>query len=334
MNICRYAIGCAPPLFFFLTLASTVKGDGASAANALFDEGKRLMAAGKYAQACPKFVDSQKLDPGVGTMLNLAVCYEKNGQSASAWSQYRDAAAAARDLGQKDREKTARAGAARLEHKVFKVVIGVSPQPNGKEIVLQLDGTAVPQGLWGLPVPIDPGPHRLEATSRNKRPWSTSFEVVSSSTPPVMVPVLEAVPVEAAPVKVVTQPAPARVPEPQAEPPPRDGSGQRVAAIIAGGLGVAGLGVGCTFGLMAKPTYDKSAPYCEGDVCTSEGHYYRERARTQGNIATAAFVVGGAGLVTAAVLWITAPKRPASDSALVITPYIADGAGMSVRGIF
>jgi hypothetical protein len=113
------------------------------------------------------------------------------------------------------------------------------------------------------------------------------------------------------------------------------GCAPRVLAIIVGGLGVAGVGVGCTFGLMAKPTYDKSAPYCDGDVCTSEGHYYRERGRTQGNISTAAFVVGGAGLVTAAVLWITAPKRPASDGALVIAPYIADGSsGMSVRGIF
>ena len=56
------------------------------AAEALFEEGRRLVAAGSFVDACPKFADSQRLDPSPGTLLNLASCYEKLGRSATAWA--------------------------------------------------------------------------------------------------------------------------------------------------------------------------------------------------------------------------------------------------------
>ena len=72
----------------------------AAAAEHLFREGQRLMQEEDYAAACPKLADSHKLDPGVGTLLNLALCYRKAGKTASAWSTYQEAAALARKEGQ------------------------------------------------------------------------------------------------------------------------------------------------------------------------------------------------------------------------------------------
>jgi uncharacterized protein HemY len=79
------------------------QGDKATA-EALFAEGRRLMSSGNYATACQKFAASQKLDPALGTSLNLADCYDKSGRTASAWAESRDAAAAAHRVGSKDRE--------------------------------------------------------------------------------------------------------------------------------------------------------------------------------------------------------------------------------------
>src|SRR6185295_18781275 len=75
------------------------------AAEALFGEAKKLAAAGKYAEACPKFAESNRLDRGAGTMIHLGDCYEKNKQSASAWATYKEAASAAQAINRKDWEK-------------------------------------------------------------------------------------------------------------------------------------------------------------------------------------------------------------------------------------
>src|SRR5258706_2634131 len=63
-----------------------------AAAQTLFDDGRKLMAAGKFGEACPKLAESQTLDPGVGTPVNLADCYEPGGQTASAWTAFLEAA--------------------------------------------------------------------------------------------------------------------------------------------------------------------------------------------------------------------------------------------------
>src|SRR5258708_31530603 len=62
------------------------------AAQALFDAAKRLVHEGRFAEACPKLEESQKLDPAIGTHYALADCYEKAGRLATAWVAYLDVA--------------------------------------------------------------------------------------------------------------------------------------------------------------------------------------------------------------------------------------------------
>src|SRR5258708_29392092 len=98
------------PLVAGLTLAVAPAAHGQSpapagnkvAAEALFEDGRTLVAAGKFAEACPKFADSEKLDPSASTLLNLANCWEKVGRTATAWATYKEAASLANGLGRKD----------------------------------------------------------------------------------------------------------------------------------------------------------------------------------------------------------------------------------------
>src|SRR5262245_4366437 len=89
--------------------------DARAAAAALFEDGKRLMGENKYAEACPKLEESQRIDPGMGTLYNLSVCFEATGRTASAWVGFREVAQLAAASGQSEREKAARGKASALE---------------------------------------------------------------------------------------------------------------------------------------------------------------------------------------------------------------------------
>src|SRR5258707_11096102 len=133
-------------------------GDKATS-EALFGDGRRLMSQGNYAQACPKFEASLKLDPGVGAMLNLADCYEKNGQTASAWAEFREASSAARAAGSRDREELSRQRASALEPKLSRLTIVAGKQ----SAQVTRDGTPVDSAAFGTAMPVDPGKHVIEA---------------------------------------------------------------------------------------------------------------------------------------------------------------------------
>src|SRR5258707_389594 len=76
-------------------------------AQALFEEARALMNSHHVEEACLKFAESQRLDPASGTLLNLAVCHEKQGKTATAWSEYNDVVAAARRERNLERQRIA-----------------------------------------------------------------------------------------------------------------------------------------------------------------------------------------------------------------------------------
>lgn len=84
---------------------AAAEGPDVAGAEALFEQGRKLMAQGKVDEACPKFAESERLAPAAGTALNLATCYEKQGRTASAWGMYHEAISLSITSGQALREQ-------------------------------------------------------------------------------------------------------------------------------------------------------------------------------------------------------------------------------------
>jgi len=263
-------------------------------AQSLFDRGRDLLAAGDVAQACLLLAESQRLDPGGGTLLNLAVCHERQGKLATAWVEYHDALSVALRDGRGDRHSLAAQQITVLEPRLpYLLVTLPTDAPEGT--VVTVDGSPLSRLALGAPLPIDPGSHVVAATAPGYVPWTLQLSAVAeaqhaSVTVPAFVPLVSA-----------------------STAPPRDGPRWHTpAAAVAGGLGLVGVGVGAAFGVAAISDWSAAKPGCPNGKCTSAAYPSWTAAHSAGVVSTASFVAGGALLATGAVLWFTRPKAPAT----------------------
>lgn len=292
--------------------ATAQTASDSAAAQSLFDQARALMAKGQAAEACPKLEESQRLDPGTGTLLNLARCYELTNRLASAWSKYLEAASSAQAAGNVKREKEARKRADALVKKLAQIVIDVAPEAKttpGLEVTR--DGQNVGAAQWGLPIAADEGDHTISASAPGHESWETVAKVSGAgSTTTVTVPKLVA---RAAQPPPPTPRSALPVERPSDSEPPTKLGTQHILALVAGGVGVVGIGVGTVFGLKSKSKHDEAEKTCDGSECTDErGVTAGEDAYSAGNVSTVAMIVGAAALAGGAALWFTAPKTTES----------------------
>src|SRR5438067_1140228 len=122
------ALAVTTAILFFGARAGAQSTADKAAAEALFDQGRSAMQEGDFGKACGLLERSQHIDPGIGTLLYLAECYEKSGRTASAWATFREAADAADRARETGRSKMGRDRAARLEPLRSRLTIQVTPE--------------------------------------------------------------------------------------------------------------------------------------------------------------------------------------------------------------
>jgi tetratricopeptide (TPR) repeat protein len=164
-----------------------------AAARALFEDGRRLLKDGKYEQACRTLEAASKLYSSPGILLNLGDCYEKLGRTASAWTEFGEAAAVAARSRRSDQVSEAKRRQAAIEPKLTRLTIHVTTAVTGLEVTR--DQTDIASAAWGDAIPVDPGTHDVHAQAQGYEPWSTSIVVSTpGQTVTVEVPLLTASP--------------------------------------------------------------------------------------------------------------------------------------------
>jgi hypothetical protein len=308
-----------------LLVPSVARAGDPAAAESLFDDGKQLMAQDRYAEACPKFEESQKLDPGLGTQFHLADCWQHLGRMASAWALFRSVESQARVLGQAGRVRVAHDRATALEQALSKIV--VVPQAEAPGLEIRRDGIEIGRELWDWPVAVDAGPHVVTATAPNKQAWSTTVDVPPhGNVVTVEVPLLAdtegtAHKIEPTQGTAATAPMAASLASGQSgvtEPMPPDvaeknvvkdrGGVQRGVGWFLVGAGVAGLGAGAYFGTKWLEDRSSANTHCVNNVCDATGLSLRDDAHTEQRYATVFLAAGGGAILLGAVLAATAPS--------------------------
>lgn len=138
-----------------------------SAAEALFTSGKEAMSRSDLATACARFADSLKLDPAVGTGLNLAACEERSGRLAAALEHF----TAARAQLAKDDFRIAFTSEqiAKLSRRVAHLTLRL-PTPPAPETRVVRDGIEVAPAAFNVATIVDPGPHAVVVEARDRSP--------------------------------------------------------------------------------------------------------------------------------------------------------------------
>jgi hypothetical protein len=308
-------------------------------AEMLFDQGLASMRQGQYEQACAQLEQSQAVERGIGTMLYLAECYEKLGRTASAWAMFREAASAAGAESQPDRAKQGSARAARLEPLLSKLTIHVPAESRVPGLEVSRDGVAVPNAVYDLALPLDPGDHHVEARATGRVAWSIVVSLPANAAAlNVYVPEL-AIDPQAAQQKSVGVASQSELPAAPAAALTTQASSdvprwQRPVGLIVGGVGIVAVGAGLGLGAVAISKKNDADRACPSGKCTNMTQLNRNRslvdqARTPAALSTGLTIGGLALLAGGIVVYFTAPSEHATQLALLPT---ASGASLAFGG--
>lgn len=314
------AIGIAAP-----GARADVSAEDGAIAEALFREGRALLEDGKIDAACLKLEGSQKLDPKVGTLLNVAACHELQGRTASAWGEFLEAARLARVANVRDPKVLADVATKRAEALAPKLqrLAVERPETLPQDLELSLDGRVIPRGAWETPIPVDPGERVVTARAPGKLPWTTRVLIEKAPLTTVAVPTLEPL------APVVTPVTPPRTEE---EPPSPTTSAP---FLIGAGAFVVGSGVGAYFGLRAISEKKERDRECDALGCSEVGLAKQRDAHTSATVSTVAFAVGAAGGIFA-LYWALSPQTNRNARGVSATA-ACDGQGacaLVTRGSF
>ncbi len=266
----------------------------AAIANTLFEDGRKLMNEKNFAEACPRLERSYKLDPASGTLLNLAVCHEAIGRTASAWNEFKDSLALARRENRPQRVKFAQTHIDGLKDRICSLTVRQAGQESGLE--WKLDGMKVGTESLGLALPIDPGVHTIDAVAPGKKPWKTTVELRrDGETKSLEIPALVAMPVEVAPPPLLPPPHPIE-----------KSRGVSPWAFVTGGFALAGFGAMALGGIESLSNWNTRKAACgiggDPNACSQAGIDADSAARTWAIVADIGLGVGAAATVVTIVI--------------------------------
>jgi len=286
-------------------------------AEALFGRGLEDMLAGRYETGCPALEESLRLDPRPGTLFTLAECEGKRGRLATAVTRYEDYLSVYSRMTpdqqskQRGRGELAAERKAELAPQVPRLTLVVPPDAPS-DVTVKRGAVVLARPSLGIALPVDPGEHVIVTEAPGRAPVTTSFTIAAGEVKSITLEVGR--PLAGGGLDRGGEPAPRlSAAAPAERVAPGDGpGGRRVAAYVAGGVGVAGLALGSVAGGLALGQKGTVEDQCnpESLVCTQEGKDAVDTGQTLGLVSTIGFGVGLSGVVLAVILLATEGDSP------------------------
>ena len=163
----------------FLSALSPIARAENVSAEALFRAGRAAASRGDHNAACTHYRESYRLEPALGTLLNLAMCEEALGRFATAWQHYKDAS---RDLSAEDqRFSWTKERLAALEGRVARLTIHVVPETAAKTRVV-VGSIELDSAQLGSSFALDPGTHEISVLAAERAARKYTVEVAEGES--------------------------------------------------------------------------------------------------------------------------------------------------------
>ncbi len=281
-------------------------------ADALYTEGSALFQRGRYEEALKRLEESQSLDPGTGTLIMVASCNEKLGQWRVAYAAFREARAQSVAQRKEDRVKYAQERLEALRERVVVLVVTRLSSAPGERVLIDDTPYVVAPGDEGML--LDLGDHKLVYEAPERLPQRLALSNLKG-VQRVLLPSLQSIPIGAPALPAAAAST----------------GGVPIWAWIAGGAGVASLGVAGVVQLGALSDYKEHKAACAVPDALRCSELYDSATRGE----TTAIVLASAGVVLVGVGVygvVTAPPRATSSAKVRVSPWLGTTNGLQIYG--
>jgi len=324
-------------------------------ARSLATEGATAFKDGRYKDAVDLFTKAESLMHAPPHLLYLARSHVKLGQYVKAREAYlritKEQLPGNSPQAFRDAQATAQKEVSSVDPKIGSLEIKIEGAEAAKDLSVRIDGTPIATVLVGVPHPIDPGEHRIEASATGFRAQPQTVRLGDgdkTSTTLKLEVDPNAAPAAAPPAAGGAAPQLGAAPGPGA--PVRDsstsmestssGSGMRIGAYAAFGVGAVGLGLGTVFLLQSMGKQSDADALCSGagGGCPlskkAEVDKLDSDAKSAGTLSVVGYAVGGAGIAAGVVMLILSGKSESTASNKpAVYPWVGVGSG-GVAGRF
>ena len=313
-------------------LARAQSDEDRAGARTLATEGAKAFAAQRWSDAVDLFTRAEALVHAPPHLLFLARARVKLGQLVLARETYtkivRETIAPNAPTAFLEAQTAAKAELPALEPRIATLTVTVTGA-EAKAVTVTVDGQKLSSVFVGAPKPIDPGEHKVQATSEGMASDVVTLHIKDGARQNVALALApqKGAPAVATPAKVAT-PGPATIPPPASAPtltpvdttrdtdssPAQGSSGLRVVSYAAFGVGVVGLGVGTIFGLQSMSKRASADDICpDPNRCLvskkDEVEGLDDDARRAQTLATIGLAAGGVGVATGITLFLLSGKK-------------------------
>lgn len=331
----RRLAGCLAALYLCVRPTDASAGpQEAARAESLFRVGKEAFERGDYATACPQLAESQRLEPAGGTLLALALCYERLGKNATAWALFQEAEAVALRQGRADRARIARREAEKLQAGLSFLTITVDADAD-RAVEVFLDDLRVGEAAYGVRTALDVGAHVVEAR-HGGQPYFTETVALAPGqrltveipAPKPAPPAADLVPPAPSPparaLSVPVAPAP-RLTKSEPSDPAKEPGVERYLPELVFGAGIASLLAGGYFGVRAWQGAREVEAGCPADPCDPALEPVHEGSKRDAALANWLVGLGAVSAGVGTYLWVRRARKPPHNA--VSTVVVAASAG-------